>query len=424
MKNEQKTREKHLLNAIGEIAEELVTDAETVKQNGKKRPILLRRGGIAAGIATAVLLVTVSLFMNSPAVTPGIESGATLTDGEFWIDNRAHKGGWLVTNRAYEWPWHCKEIYEQFLELTLDGRCYSSRVGYAGDRLDPSLVGDRIATVSMTGHDIYKAETHETEADVYCITGVSSRRFVAVRYRGYDGYYVFSSRDMTDETTLGGLIRSLNMTETVLLTDCIGKASKRGESDGARYALTEADSDALWEIFLRYADTPRLASPNDPWSDKALTFALSSNALGASNLGWWLHEDGYLGTNIENFGYYYFIGVEAVEEILSYVAAHKTDAAPRNTVQYLCGRVVEIGEDYIKIDDSVMMENPEEGIVFTVYANDTRVRRYITSGFLSVGQTVVIEHGGIHRDEPTVVRTATTLNEAVIASEGEVLIPG
>ena len=422
MKQEQRKRAEKLLDALGAIDSDLILDAEAVSARPKKRKTAPWLFG-AAGIAAAVLLVTVSLLMKSPAVTPGIESGATLTGGEFWIDNRTHKGSWMVANSAYEWPWHCKEIYERFLEFTLDGRRYCTRVGSAGDRIDPSLVGERIATVTMTGHDIYQAQTHETEADVYCITGVSSQRFVAVSYRGYDGYYVFSSHDMTDETTLGGLIRSLNMTETVLLTDCIGEASKSGESDGARYALTEADSDALWEIFLRYADTPRLASPDDPWSDKVLTFVLSSNALGASNFGWWLHRDGYLGTNIENFGYYYFIGEEAVAEIVAYVAAHKTDAAPRDTVQYLCGRVVEIGEDYIKIDDSVMMENPEEGIVFTVYANDTRVRRYITSGFLSVGQTVVIEHGGIYKDEPTVVRTATTLYEAMVTGDGEIYVP-
>ena len=422
MKQEQHKRAERLLDAIGAIDPDLILDAEAVSARPKKQKSAPRILAMA-GIAAAVLLVTVSLFMKFPSVSSGVESSVPFTDGELWVDPRARKGSWMVANSAYVWPWDCKEIYERFLEFTLDGRRYCTRVGSSGDSIDPALVGDRITSVTMTGHDIYKEETHQTEAEVYRITGVDSKRLVAVRYRGYADYYVFSSHDMTDETTLGGLIRSLNLTETFLLTDCIGAESKRGESDGARYALTKADSDALWEIFLRYADAPRLADPNDPWSDKLLTFVISSDALGATNLGWWVDSDGYLGTNIENFGYYYFIGKEAVQEILTYVAAHKTDAAPRNTVQYLCGRVVEIGEDYIRIDDSLMMENPEEGIVFTVYANDTRVRRYITSGFLRVGQTVVIEHGGIHKDEPTVVRTATALYEAMVTDGKEILIP-
>ncbi len=89
----------------------------------------------------------------------------------------------------------------------------------------------------------------------------------------------------------------------------------------------------------------------------------------------------------------------------------------------MIGTVTEIGDDYIKVDDTVMMKNPDDGIEFTVYANHTRIKRYIVSGFLKVGQTVLIEHGGIYSDEPTIVRTATSLYEAYITDNGEAIIP-
>ena len=87
------------------------------------------------------------------------------------------------------------------------------------------------------------------------------------------------------------------------------------------------------------------------------------------------------------------------------------------------GTVTEIGENYIKVDDSILMKNAAEGIEFTVYAEHMNIRRYIISGYLKVGDTVSVEHGYLPKESYTEIRNATNLEECVITSGGEVLIP-
>ena len=176
-------------------------------------------------------------------------------------------------------------------------------------------------------------------------------------------------------------------------------------------------------MIAEYSDAKLLSYPENFDGQKAVSFALNSEALGAYNLSLSVYDNGYILTNIENYGYCFYIGAEGADEIINYVLAHKTDAPGEKESEFLIGTVTEIGDDYIKVDDTVMMKNPDDGIEFTVYANHTRIKRYIVSGFLKVGQTVVIEHGGIYSDEPTIVRTATSLYEAYITGDGEAIIP-
>ena len=51
------------------------------------------------------------------------------------------------------------------------------------------------------------------------------------------------------------------------------------------------------------------------------------------------------------------------------------------------------------------------------------IRRYIISGYLNVGDTVSVEHGYLPKESYTEIRNATNLEECMITSGGEVLIP-
>ena len=126
-------------------------------------------------------------------------------------------------------------------------------------------------------------------------------------------------------------------------------------------------------------------------------------------------------TNIEDYAYVYYLGEDAVNEIFDFAVKNKLMIyLPEE--QYLVGTVTEIGNDYIKIDDSIMMKNAEDGIEFTVYANHMNIRRYIISGFLRVGDTVRIEHSYLPKENYTEINNATNLEECIVSKGGQVII--
>ncbi len=323
-----------------------------------------------------------------------------------WADIRERDKSKVINipMSAREWPWNCKEVFEQFTFVEYNGRTYTIR---SRNTLSKDKVGKKLGTASMRGYDIYEDKTHTTTCGIYEIMGIDSSRFIAVKYQGHDGYYVFNMRHYYDPpATLGDLITALNLTETFPLTT-IYYGSKE-------YGLTETDSDALWGMFLKHTDAETLETENIPSGKKKLTFVIVSEELGADNLSWALYDNGYIVTNIDSYGYRYYIGKDAVDEIVKYALGHKAGEIADNT-QYIVGNVTEIGENYIKVDDSIMMKNPDDGIEFTVMANDMRIKRYIISGFLKKGQLVRITHTGTLCGNHTVVETATMLEEVMLA---------
>ena len=81
--------------------------------------------------------------------------------------------------------------------------------------------------------------------------------------------------------------------------------------------------------------------------------------------------------------------------------------------------ITEIGADYLKLDDSLLMANPEEGMVFTVSADHPHLARWLRNNLLAVGDQVCIAYDGIlYADAPTMVKGAFGLDRCVIAAGG------
>ena len=108
---------------------------------------------------------------------------------------------------------------------------------------------------------------------------------------------------------------------------------------------------------------------------------------------------------------------------MAYFARVRTRRSAKTTPTSPRGIITEIGADYIKIDDSVMMADPDDGVVFTVKANSLHIRRYIDCGYLRVGGSVMIEYGATDPTDPFTISTATRLETVIISDSGDVLIP-
>lgn len=321
-----------------------------------------------------------------------------------WADIRKRNNNIVVMSQmnARIWPWNCQEVHQQFTSVEYNGRTYIIR---SHNTLSKDKVNKKLGSSTMQGYDIYEDKTHTTTCEIFEIKGIDSSRFIAVKYQGYDGYYVFNMRDYDPPATLDDLISALNLTETFPLTTIYYNSK--------HYGLSEKDSEVLWDMFLKHKGAETLEYETIPDGKKILAFVVVSEELGTDNLSWALYDDGYLRTNIDNYGYRYYIGKDAVDEIVKYALKHKTDEITDNT-QYLIGNVTEIGEDYIKVNDAIMMKNPDDGIEFTVMANNMNIKRYIISGFLKEGQLVRITHTGILAGNHTIVDTAINLEEVVI----------
>ena len=147
--------------------------------------------------------------------------------------------------------------------------------------------------------------------------------------------------------------------------------------------------------------------------------------LGIRNLSFAVNDNGYIITNIEHYGYNYFIGVDAAREVIDSVKAHMTDPLPEEKapVYYVVGTVTEMGDGYIKVDDSIMMKNPEEGLTFTVDVTDKKLSR-VCDALISVGDHVLITYDGrISEDGSLLIETAVSIQEVWIDTNGNVMIP-
>lgn len=176
-------------------------------------------------------------------------------------------------------------------------------------------------------------------------------------------------------------------------------------------------------MISEYATARTETDATHRFSEKEITVYVSpedasSAAIGHSRKCFSLWDDGYLSVYIENYNYHFYLGEETVAEIQKYILSHKTKA-PKDSIRTLYGVVTEIGEDYIKIDDTILMKNPEEGMEYTVYTHEMHIKRYVLDERIKVGSHVKILHRDSSTEPLTEVKTAFSLEKGGFELEEE-----
>ena len=274
------------------------------------------------------------------------------------------------------------------------------------------------------GYDVYEELPHTAFPALYRIEGIDPSRLVAVNFDENDTCYVYHSHSENAPATLGDFIDAYALTKTLTLNwyeDCtsviyVAKYYRlKDEAVGAR----------ILELLSACRSAPYHAYGGDHPGKKRISFSVSSEVLGIENRSFRVTEDGYLWTNLADYGYAYFIGEEAAREIIEYAKKNSAEATWNpNSESYLVGKLVETGDGYVKLDDSIMMKNPRDGLVFTVLLKDFKVRRYIDSGFLKVGDTVRITYDGkIYDGDALTIETVYAIDEAIVTNDGSAWIP-
>jgi len=420
MKNKQDV----LLDAMSDIRPEFIAEADPAA------PIIcvhkLRRVWM---IAAAILLTIATVFTSAliskkaseePLIPVEVKDGRLL-----WIDSRErNQNSFLSENSALVWRWEYKEIYEKFTYMTFDDKEYGVRycLSNATSPLTSEYIGEPLGKGVAKGHDIYEEKDYSIHCDVYEIRGLDCEEFVAVRYENDDTLFVFKNHEYMPPATLGEMLSRYNLQSYVSLSDFYYEKNNKTEK---HYGLTEGSTAEIWALIAQHASTPIVSDYTYYRNKEHVSFALYSIPLGIDNLSMTVNSEGYLTTNLADYGYSFHIGVDAAKQIMDCALSHKTNSPPVNRA-YIVGKIIEIGDGYFTLDDSISMKNPNEGILFTVKSDALRIRRHFEMGGIAVGSTVRLTYDGrIYADNPTVIENPLTLERCFIGGSNgdQILIP-
>ena len=384
--------QKDILNALGDIDPALIP-ALPVKKKKTRKPL-------AAIAACLTLIVAGTLGLTRPWQLRKVDLGGVTR--LYRNTSSQTESGSLI------FPWEYRPIWDQFTSLTRNDRSYRSRA----KSISPELLGESLGMGTASGYDIYTETTPQQDFPVYAIRGIDPELLIAVELDGV--YWVYMQDDYAPPATLGEFLAGYQLAENITLTSF--SLSEDYSSQGY-YRLTDGDL-PIWELLESCREAAYLElDPFHPQA-KSLIFSATSEALGIYKKSFRISSDGYLDTNIAEYGYAFYIGEEVANAIIDYALSNSQTAELEPYCYYLSGTVTEIGEDYFLLDDSLLAAG--KGMRFKVPTEDLLIRRWLEFGGIGVGDFITVTYyGGI--EDGTVIG-AYSLSRSYLA-DGHVLIP-
>lgn len=391
---------------IGEIDDRYIAEAAPAVPQ-KRKPVWIKWGAIAACLVLAAaagarLLHSSQTSCEPPAVNNG---GLAQRYGNSCI---------MGSEEAMVVPWEYKTLAEQYTILRLDGREYVSK----GMVIDSSLVGESIGVYRIEGYDTDTEKTYQMQTEVFENSGISAEHVVAVRLG--EECYTFTSIDYAPPAVFGELLDEYNLAG-VLTFDRFYMYD--GDTETGYYSLS--DDSCIWKILNDCSEAVFLQEDDawDPSERNGIRFTATSTSLGVYKRVFDVTADGYIHTNIFDYGYLFRIGEEAAEKIISYAKENGTETIPEPYTNMLAGTITDISDGFVWIDDSVLCREPSDGMIFKVPLDDLRISRCIELKGIGVGDLVVVSFTGtIDTENGNLVTGAYSLDEGML-SDGNVSVP-
>lgn len=347
------------------------------------------------------------------------DSGEAADD--LWQDTREYRDVNVQTGESgIIWAWEDLTPEERYTSFTFGTGTYLTRAR----EIDEAYIGAHRGNTFAVGYENHDAAQERlAECAVYDIRGIGEDRFAAIRIVGDDRYYLFLRDDYDPPQTFGEAIALYSM-DTYLPLVRVREVNEYREESPV-FSLTDADSAALWAILADAAEAP--FAEHRYHEGAAVTFTVTSPAYGIENRSFAVYADGYVQTNVFDYGYAYFIGEETARAVIEY-AISRARPAKEEPIHTLVGTVTEIlpsadGGYTVRVDDSIMMKNPSDGIVFSVDMSAPKLSRWLKNNLISVGDTVVIPYDGVVDEETYAIGGALSVETAILTVDGDVLIP-
>lgn len=383
-------REK-ISDALGGIDEAYVKEAILYR-----KPTSRAKWAVLAACLAVVLIgaiVTIPLLrQEEPAVLTDV-GGVPREYREFG------SGGPSV---YFEWPWIYKLPYEKYDTLSFSGRKYGPRTW--GDPMDEALLGEVIGTCKAVGYG--------TEFEVRQITGIDPALMIAVDFDGQ--CYSYACNEYDPPATFGEVLDGYSLAR--LLEFSRFSVHENSPSSSGSFALTE--DDPVWQILSACRDAEFVEGD---WNDDTYYISLSSTSesLGVYKRVFYVAENGLIWTNVFDYAYTFHIGTEAAAQIIAYALEHGTEAEYESYVNRLIGTVVEIGDGYILVDDSICCADEKDGMVFKVPTTSPRISRYLEYRGLGVGSTISVSFvGDVDRSADNLVTGAYSISGGNFSADG------
>lgn len=381
-------------NAVGHIDDDLINAAAECKK--KKKSNWMKWGSLAACFAVLVIA--------GAAILPSLLGGDSAKPDKY--KDIIHAG-----ESAIIWPWEYRTVYEQYTNLELDGVSYRSK----GRTVSTDLVGELIGTCSVVGYDDIHNKSYTEDFEVYELRYADRSQFVAVKMNGK--YYTFKKDTYAPPSDFGELLDLVDLSQAIELS----RFSENGDgADKKHYALN--DDDYIWEVLAECRDAAFIdTSANVENGKEYLSFTITSETLGVYKVAMYVTKDGYLWTNAFDYQYLFNIGEDAAEKIIKYAKENSVEAEYEPYQNTVTGKVVEITEEYIILDDTVICNDPADGTTYKILLNDLRIKRYVDQEIIKVGGMVQITFEGKIDSQNTIDSAMSAAS--VMISKGEVLIP-
>lgn len=195
--------------------------------------------------------------------------------------------------------WDERTLPTQFMEFDLNGIYYNTK----DHIIEDSYIGGFLGAVTMQGQDVYEDKIHSINAEVFGINDFSSECAVAVKFDGYDNYYVYINREYSP-ATLGELVDALKLNDTI----SFGTLTPDDKTFDADY-----DKSIISGLLNEYRD----CTTQFDFVGHRRMFSVSASVvmLGITNKSFAVTEDGYITTNIMERGYAFYIGEYKAREI-------------------------------------------------------------------------------------------------------------
>ncbi len=392
-----------IVNAIENIDDELVSSAAESK---KKKNNWIKWGALAACFAVLVIAGT--------AILPSLLGDDIINPEE--TDGRYKDFTISTENVAIVWPWEYLAESERPYETELNGVKYEKT---SGRTVSEELIGQKIGNYNIVGYDGITDKRPTVVCAVYQLKNISQTQFIAVKIA--DSYYVFKNAVYNPPQTLGELFERVNLSQFLKLE----RFSENGDGPDAKHFVLNDDK-YVWEV-LSTCKKAAFIDENEvywhPYDRDFISFTISSESLGIYKHSILITVDGYLKTNAFDWGYLYYIGEEAAEKIIKYAMDNSKEAEyePYNNSNSICGKIVEITDDYILVDDSILCKNEADGITYKVLINDIRISRYVDRDIIKVGDIVQISYNGeIDEQNSNTISNAFSISDVDILYEDEI----
>ncbi len=404
-------RENDILAGLGgldaELVEKFAPDAQ-VKQIKKKTPLWVKCTAIAACVCVLFTTAAVAVMMNLPS-TEGNKKGVYF--GDIF---REYKDNFTVAESALVYPWDCLEINEQYSDFRLDGKTFIN----TGGELEKSDIGASLGKGTGRGGDIYENKEYSEKFEAYEIKGVSPELMIALKMDGK--YYTYKLNEYANKDTFGDFLAMCDIESFVELSYFTEYKDKKTD---AHYTLDGVNDDYIWSVLKGCSSAP--FTDNDIIKlnrENYLSFSITSEKLGKYKVAMYITAEGYLWTNMYDYAYAYYIGEDAARSITEYAKANSKETEFRPYYNTVAGKVTEIHEDYILIDDTELCKNKEDGMVFKLSLDNKKIA-FAVERSVKVGSTVAVSFkGNIDTENGNEIIAPMSISKAIV-SGGDVLIP-